>query len=118
MDAPNQQNDKPTARPSPCNTCKCVAYPRRCENKECQAWREWWIERWEQIRSCAQARLNMAPTETPARDKFQYDTPDHIRRYLQEKPCEKCQVPKDLCHGVCRSLRRWEEYRKEIDWWT
>ena len=115
MDTHNHQNGDLTVRPSPCETCTSVVVPRRCDNKECPVWRAWWLERWEQIRSCVRARLNMPPVEDPAKDKFQYDTPEHVRRYLKEKPCEKCQVPKDLCHGACRSLRRWEEFRKEID---
>ena len=39
------------ANESPCVTCTRVKDPENCENKSCQVWREWFIRRWEEIRS-------------------------------------------------------------------
>ena len=35
---------------SPCKTCKVVKDPSDCERKQCKAWREWFIRRWEEMR--------------------------------------------------------------------
>lgn len=38
-----------TNTPSPCLTCKRVADPCDCENKQCKLWSQWFLGRWEQI---------------------------------------------------------------------
>lgn len=35
----------------PCLTCTRVKDPVNCENKKCQAWYNWFITSWEEIRS-------------------------------------------------------------------
>ena len=35
----------------PCLTCTRVKDPADCEIKNCKAWRDWWIEKWEEMRS-------------------------------------------------------------------
>lgn len=34
---------------SPCENCTRVAKPEECGNKGCVAWKEWFMNRWEQI---------------------------------------------------------------------
>lgn len=36
---------------SPCLTCTRVKDPIDCEIKSCKEWREWWLKRWEALRS-------------------------------------------------------------------
>ena len=33
----------------PCETCTRVEKPEECGNKNCVAWKEWFLSRWEQI---------------------------------------------------------------------
>ena len=35
---------------SPCLTCKRVKDPRNCENKSCKLWRDWFLDRWQEMR--------------------------------------------------------------------
>ena len=37
------------ASEKPCLTCKMVKDPDNCENKSCQAWREWFMEKWREL---------------------------------------------------------------------
>lgn len=39
-----------TERKSPCLACTRVKDPEECENKQCKAWRDWFIRRWEEVR--------------------------------------------------------------------
>lgn len=34
----------------PCKTCTWVKDPESCENKKCQEWIKWFIDRWEDLR--------------------------------------------------------------------
>ena len=34
----------------PCKTCTKVKYPDKCENKKCDEWKKWFINRWSEIR--------------------------------------------------------------------
>lgn len=34
---------------SPCETCKRVPNPEECSSKGCGVWKEWFLQRWEQI---------------------------------------------------------------------
>lgn len=43
-----EQNER---KPSPCLTCTIVKDPVNCENKSCQMWREWFIQRWNELRN-------------------------------------------------------------------
>ena len=39
------------ARKNPCLTCTLVERPKDCDRKGCVAWQNWWLERWENMRS-------------------------------------------------------------------
>jgi hypothetical protein len=38
------------ANEKPCLTCTTVADPEKCENKNCKAWREWFLKKWDELR--------------------------------------------------------------------
>ena len=46
------------------------------------------------------------------REKFIYEHPDAIRRYLEKGPCEKCPNA-DLCDTPCFSYWLWWDARME-----
>ncbi len=35
----------------PCRRCKRVEDPLMCENKHCNVWRAWFVQRWDRTRS-------------------------------------------------------------------
>jgi hypothetical protein len=39
------------ANEKPCLTCTRVEDPENCERKGCQAWREWFLKKWEDMRN-------------------------------------------------------------------
>lgn len=43
-----EQNER---KQSPCLTCTRVSAPDDCESKSCQMWREWFIQRWNELRN-------------------------------------------------------------------
>lgn len=67
---------------SPCVNCRRVPDHRQCENKDCKAWRMWFINRWEQIRQMYQTEQN---------------------------PCKSCHFPEELCFEKCDRKILWEE---------
>lgn len=40
-----------TENTCPCDRCVKVPNPSNCENKNCKAWKEWWLKRWEALRN-------------------------------------------------------------------
>ena len=98
--------------PSPCKTCRLVSSSYGCDNKNCPRWSAWWKDQWERTRALFRAAMDVPVKKNPY--AFQYDTPDQVRRYLSEDPCEKCKIPKDLCSTPCRSKKTWEDARG--DW--
>ena len=95
--------------PSPCKTCRQVSSSYSCDNKDCPRWKAWWLDQWERTRILLCSVKDAPPEENPY--AFQYDTPDHVRRYLSEDPCEKCKIPKEFCSTPCRSKKTWEDAR-------
>ena len=39
------------ANENPCLNCTMVEQPMDCDRKFCLAWQDWWIERWDAMRS-------------------------------------------------------------------
>ena len=37
------------ANESPCLTCTRVKDPANCENKNCQAWKAWFLKKWNEL---------------------------------------------------------------------
>lgn len=93
--------------PCPCKTCRLVSSSYACDNKECPRWSAWWKDQWEMTRALFRTAKDALPNPAPV-NKLQYDTPDHVRRYLAEDPCDNCKIPKDLCSTPCRSKKQWD----------
>ena len=48
----------------PCKGCTRVKDPENCENKRCQAWQEWFLERWAAMqKNCSHALQEMKQKE-------------------------------------------------------
>lgn len=100
---------------SPCLTCTRVRDPRECENKNCRVWRQWFLERWEQIHSYPRRQQQVQPQPVGVNVGGQtYAAPNQIENYLQKDPCEGCLCPRDLCAEPCRVKRAWNEARNEV----
>ena len=76
----------------PCNGCRRVAAPEKCENKNCGVWQKWYVRRWEVTRSF-----------------FLYGTPLHPERISKPDPCHSCLCPKELCMEPCGRKLAWQE---------
>ena len=48
---PMGSEEQKVANEKPCLTCTRVECPADCKIKNCKAWRDWWIEKWEEMRS-------------------------------------------------------------------
>lgn len=100
---------------SPCLNCHRVADPKNCENKNCQVWRRWFINRWEAIRSGFRSQME-CPTEkvgVPISGNT-YAAPHQVRRYLKNDPCHSCLCAKDLCKAPCPLKKNWQKAREEV----
>lgn len=101
---------------SPCMKCVKVANPGLCEDKTCDAWRKWYIEKWNAMR--VRQRLSM---EHLAMEREGvniggeiYALPHRVKGYLETDPCEKCLCPKDLCRVPCKVKRNWNGARELV----
>lgn len=102
--------------PSPCLTCTRVVNPRACDNKNCQSWQKWFLDRWALIHAYPRQQMEQAklePVGVTVGGKH-YAAPNQVRRYLENDPCAACPCPKDLCSSPCRVRRAWDEAKKEV----
>lgn len=101
---------------SPCLSCTRVAQPRECENKNCKAWRSWFVGRWDALR--IQPRLSMEKVKTEPEGVCiggeTYALPHRVKGYLESDPCEKCLCPRDLCTVPCKIKRNWKHAREDV----
>lgn len=101
---------------SPCLTCTRVKDPQNCENKNCNVWRNWFLMRWEQLRSCARREKDCTvpkPLGVPLGGRH-YAAPHQVETYLSTDPCKNCLCPRDLCATPCRVRRNWEQAREDV----
>ena len=99
--------------PPPCRNCTRVRNPVACDNKECQVWRQWFVERWDQMRTYPRRAMDQtAPVGIRIGGEF-YPHPDHIRQYLRHDPCQGCKCPEELCKAPCRFKINWENRIEE-----
>ncbi len=101
---------------SPCLSCSRVADPASCENKNCQAWRNWFLARWELFRSYPRRKKELLPAQpegVPLGGEH-YAMPHQVQAYLYQDPCSKCKCPRDLCIAPCRVRRAWDAAREEV----
>ena len=96
---------------SPCIGCTRVRDPKSCENKTCKDWQAWFIARWEAMRRNVFAKMQQAEATGDAISVggFQYSHPDRVRSNMENKPCDKCVCPAELCSTPCAVLRAWTE---------
>jgi len=103
-------------QPSPCLSCDRMVNPRLCDDKDCKAWRSWFIQRWEALRALPRQHLEQAGG-TPLGTKIggqRYVLPHQVMGYLEKDPCVGCLCPKDLCAEPCRVRRDWDMARNEV----
>lgn len=101
---------------SPCLTCTSVRDPGNCENKNCVRWRNWFIGRWDSIRSYPRMQMER---QSPRVDGVNiggvsYVLPHRLREYLSKDPCQECLCPRQLCQTPCPTRRAWENTRNEV----
>lgn len=102
--------------PSPCLRCTRVPDPRECDNKQCKPWQQWFIDRWELLRSGPRQQMDAAqavPMGVNIGGRH-YAPPHQVKAYLSKDPCETCLCPQDLCMEPCRVRRAWEEAKGEV----
>lgn len=89
--------------PTPCTSC---AKGLTCNNVSCcRDYKKWLNSWWKYFKGMFRKPVK--------RDKFRYEHPDHIRRYLQKGPCEECKVAQ-YCDNPCQAYLRWYDARMEI----
>lgn len=101
---------------SPCFSCTSVRDPENCENKNCLRWRNWFIEKWENLRKdprLTMERRNPGP-EGIMIGGIPYVLPDQIQTYLKRNPCQHCACARYECDPPCPTRRTWDGVRKEV----
>ena len=101
---------------SPCLTCTRVKNPQSCENKACNDWQCWFLDRWESMRRYVRDQIRKDPLQDAGipLGGHKYPAPDQIREYLHIDPCTQCQIPADLCSAPCRRKEVWQGAREEV----
>lgn len=101
---------------SPCLKCTRVKNPRDCEEKNCKAWRSWFIETWDAQRMQFRlAREHLAlEKEGENIGGIRYALPHRVHSYLENDPCKGCMSPRDLCRVPCKVKRNWVRAREEV----
>lgn len=100
---------------SPCMRCVKVEDPTACNNKDCAAWRKWYISRWDDMRFSVRGgmeRVKREPAGVCIGGNY-YSQPHRVRGYLQKDPCKGCLCPKDLCVLPCAIKRSWLAARED-----
>lgn len=101
---------------NPCLTCTRVSDRVNCTyaRYDCGVWADWYTKKWEAARRDAFRASVVCEEDKSAISVggFKYSHPDHIRRFLAHKPCEKCGY-EDICVEPCSSLVVWESMKKK-----
>lgn len=101
---------------SPCQRCTRVRDPEACENKNCQAWQQWFIARWNRMRQMPR-QLRQQSQPEPVGVSLggrHYAAPHQVSHYLHTDPCHSCLCPSDLCVDPCRVRLAWEKAVREV----
>lgn len=99
--------------PPPCRGCTQVRNPLSCENKGCQLWRQWFINRWNGLRTYPRQEMDRTVPVGISIGGRRYLHPDDMRRYRRQDPCQGCGCPRDLCKTPCRAKMIWNSFIKE-----
>ena len=94
--------------PSPCE---------KCDNQSCSAELSSWYKQCNAYKTrliCLLKRAKGALYAAPRKEsnKFRYEHPDMIRKYLREGPCARCTVTN--CETPCDAYLRWWDARMEV----
>ena len=100
---------------SPCLRCSRVADPAACEDKNCVAWRKWFVGKWDEMRIAPRLAAEHRPKEPEGVviGGVRYALPHRVRSYLEKDPCRECLCPRDLCVLPCRMKRDWLKARED-----
>ena len=100
---------------SPCLRCSRVADPAACEDKNCVAWRKWFVGKWDEMRIAPRLAVEHRPKEPEGVviGGVRYALPHRVRSYLEKDPCRDCLCPRDLCVLPCRMKRDWLQARED-----
>lgn len=90
--------------PNPCDSCK-----KECVPGGCSKWKTRYRYRQKQINGYFHKLLKRVG---PVREKFLYEHPDEIRRYLENGPCKGCNA-EEVCDTPCPAYLRWWDSRME-----
>lgn len=94
--------------PSPCDTCS----KSKCYDG-CNDWEIRYRYRQKQINAYAEkARITKVVLPVP-KNKFCYDHPDAVRRWLKQSPCTGCNA-EAVCDTACPAYLRWYDARMKI----
>ena len=94
----------------PCVSCDRVVDPANCDNKDCKAWRQWYIATWDDMRRAPRVNMEQVATvpEGTVIGGVRYALPHRVHDYLRNDPCSNCLCPRDLCTIPCRIKREWK----------
>lgn len=98
--------------PSPCDTCGKIdcGSPKLCSKYQA------WINAWWKYFGGAFGRLRCYGTQAVS-EKFIYQHPDRVRRYLENSPCESCTANEEQCLKPCQMYLRWYDARMKWHKW-
>ena len=89
--------------PSPCDTCE-----KECNHKKgCDAWKIRTLTIWKQFNGYTKRRYKGVKKV----QKFAYEHPDLLRKYLAEGPCNGCKIEKN-CDNACGAYYAWWDARQ------
>lgn len=80
---------------SPCLSCTRVANPLDCENKQCKAWKTWFLARWALIHAYPRKAMDCddrKPSGVSVGGRT-YAPPERVREYLAIRPLHGLPVP-------------------------
>lgn len=90
----------------PCDTC---GESYGCTG--CGKWKAWYLQRQAQINAYAK-KVYEEQSRLPE-NKFCYNHPDTVKRWLREGPCAGCKA-EEVCDTPCPAYLRWYDARMQI----
>lgn len=88
----------------PCGDCR-----RNCKNTYCYAYKKWFEGAWQGFHRYGKSLYRKGLSG----EKFYYEHPERIRRYLREGVCAHCPANK-VCDTPCPIYWRWWDARMEF----
>lgn len=93
--------------PNPCDTCD-----KNYGCSGCDDWKKRYRYRQKQINAFAKKACVVKVRPLP-KNKFCYDHPDDVRRWLRTSPCTGCEA-EAVCDTACPAYLRWYDARMQI----